>query len=81
MGGDAASFFGGREPRDICVDSTLNEIPELRSRTVYSASISVRESDVGGRWTGERGFIHDLVARKLRGDFKGYEYYLAGPPR
>jgi toluene monooxygenase electron transfer component len=26
------------------------------------------------------GFVHDLAARKLAGDFKNYEYDLAGPP-
>ena len=73
-------FFGGREPRDICGEATLNEIPELQSRTSYHASISVPEGDVVGQWTGERGFVHELVAGKLGGDFKSYEYYLAGPP-
>lgn len=73
-------FFGGREPRDICGEASLNDIAELRSRTFYHASISAPESDVEGEWIGERGFVHDLVAKKLAGDFKEYEYYLAGPP-
>ncbi len=73
-------FFGGREPRDICGEAALREIPELESRKSYYASISVPESDVDGGWTGERGFVHELLSKKLEGDFKSYEYYLAGPP-
>jgi len=73
-------FFGGREPGDICGEAALHEIPGLRSRAVYHSSVSAPESDMDGRWTGERGFVHELVVRNLGGDFKSYEYYLAGPP-
>jgi toluene monooxygenase electron transfer component len=72
-------FFGGREPRDICGESRLSEIPELRSRSAYYASISAPDGNPHGEWTGERGFVHELVSLKLAGDFKNYEYYLAGP--
>jgi toluene monooxygenase electron transfer component len=73
-------FFGGRESRDICGQPILDAIPELRSRIFYHASTSVPESNADNQWRGASGLVHELVARKLAGDFKGYEYYLAGPP-
>jgi toluene monooxygenase electron transfer component len=73
-------FFGGREPRDISGEEMLNDIPELDARTSYRASVSEPARDVDRQWTGERGFIHELAARSIAGDWRTYEYYLAGPP-
>jgi NAD(P)H-flavin reductase len=63
-------FFGGREPRDILWEALFNRIPELGSRVVNHASISVPGNDSDRGWTGARGLIHDLVAGNLAGRFQ-----------
>jgi toluene monooxygenase electron transfer component len=34
----------------------------------------------GTGWTGDVGFVHEFIARKLVAPLDSYEYYLAGPP-
>ena len=32
------------------------------------------------KWTGDFGFVHELVEKKLGDEIKNYEFYFAGPP-
>ncbi len=72
-------FFGGREPRDICGEEFLAELPAFAERMSYHAAIS--EPSVSAQaWTGHRGFVHELVAETLADPLSDYEFYFAGPP-
>jgi toluene monooxygenase electron transfer component len=78
MTGRAVSFFyGGRTAVDIPTFSQWLIRPE--SVECYPA-VSTPEKDDQSDWHGERGFVHELVSRKLTGDLCDREYYLAGPP-
>jgi len=72
-------FFGGRRPADLCGQLELAELSGGPGALVtYHCSIS--DPDVGSGWSGERGFIHELVQRQLGGQLSNRECYLAGPP-
>ncbi|MFP6778080.1 MAG: FAD-binding oxidoreductase [Alphaproteobacteria bacterium] len=72
-------FFGGREPRDICGEEFLAELPAFAERMSYYAAISEPTVSVEA-WTGSRGFVHELAAQTLDGDLADFEFYFAGPP-
>ncbi|MDA0231028.1 MAG: FAD-binding oxidoreductase [Proteobacteria bacterium] len=72
-------FFGGREPRDICGEKILRDLPAFADRMSYHAAIS--EPSVSAEvWSGPRGFVHELAAQSLEGELADYEFYFAGPP-
>jgi toluene monooxygenase electron transfer component len=72
-------FYGGREPRDICGEEMLRDLPGFGARLSYHAAIS--ESSVAAAdWPGPRGFVHELAAETLAGELAEYEFYFAGPP-
>ena len=72
-------FYGGRQPRDICGEDMLRELPEFSERISYHASISEPGGDAQA-WNGATGFVHELVAQTLSGALLDYEFYFAGPP-
>ncbi|MNW14647.1 Toluene-4-monooxygenase electron transfer component [compost metagenome] len=43
-------------------------------------ALSVPELADAGGWSGERGFVHELLGRRMAGAWLDHEYYLAGPP-
>ena len=72
-------FYGGRSPADLCVPAMLERDPAMRGRIDCITAIS----DPGfSDWTGERGFIHEVVRRRLeqQGDPAANDYYFCGPP-
>lgn len=71
-------FYGGREPRDIFPLNLLELIADS-ARVEFVPAISCDDS-LAGDWSGERGFIHHCVERRLASQFQGSEFYLAGPP-
>lgn len=73
-------FYGGRGPADICVPELLEADPALKGRVELFAAISDGEAPGAAEWSGERGFIHELVRRHLGESFAQYEYYFCGPP-
>jgi len=73
-------FYGGRAPRDICGDAMLAELPGWGDRIRFYPAISMPELDVDGRWRGETGFVHEVVARTLGANLVHHEIYFAGPP-
>lgn len=68
-------FYGGRSPRDMCDAQLLADDPTLAQRVQYTSAIST----VDDNWQGEKGFIHDVVARALGSRLKDFEIYLSGP--
>lgn len=73
-------FYGGRRPDDLCAPSMIERDPEMRGRVECVTAIS--DAAFGGDWNGERGFIHDVVRRRLggQGDPADNDYYFCGPP-
>lgn len=74
-------FYGGRRPSDLCAPSMIDRDPVLRGRVECVTAISDPTFD--GEWNGERGFIHDIVKRRLSGDpadLANSDYYFCGPP-
>ena len=70
-------FYGGRGPDDLPVfDEWLLDAAKVRVRCAVSAP----ELADAAAWTGERGFVHELVGRTLSADLAAHRYYLAGPP-
>lgn len=70
-------FYGGRTPSDIPdFDLWLHDTSRVRTH----AAVSALPSDERRSWTGEQGFIHEVLGRTLTGDLAANEYYLAGPP-
>ena len=72
-------FFGGREPRDICGEELLRELPAFAERMSYYAAIS-EPTVAPDAWEGPRGFVHELAAQTLQDPLADYEFYFAGPP-
>lgn len=71
-------FYGGRACDDIVQPATFADIAaECGGRLSFRVAAS--ESD-DKTWTGERGFIHDLVDRSFGPDLRNFEIYVAGPP-
>ena len=73
-------FYGGRTPADLCVPAMIDRDPEMIGRVECVTAIS--DGTYSGEWNGERGFIHDVVRRRLEreGDPAGNDYYFCGPP-
>ncbi|WP_321390627.1 2Fe-2S iron-sulfur cluster-binding protein [Emcibacter sp.] len=73
-------FYGGRGPQDICVSDIIAADPLLSERVELHTAISDDEAPGARDWTGERGFVHELVKNTLGEDIKGFDYYFCGPP-
>jgi toluene monooxygenase electron transfer component len=72
-------FFGGRSPADLCGQSELAELSGgPGAHVTYHCSVSDPNAGLG--WRGERGFIHELVQRRIGGQLADRECYFAGPP-
>jgi len=73
-------FYGGRRPADLCVPALIERDPAMRGRVDCITAIS--DSTYTDVWEGERGFIHDVVRRRLdaQGDPSAHDYYFCGPP-
>ncbi|NMG55528.1 2Fe-2S iron-sulfur cluster-binding protein [Aromatoleum aromaticum] len=73
---DTFVFYGGRGPADI--PDVLGMLDPNDKRTRFFPAVSMPELTHG--WTGDVGFIHEFLPRKLDRPLDEYEYYLAGPP-
>lgn len=73
-------YYGGRRPADLCVPGVIERDPSMRGRIACVTAIS----DVACQdaWDGERGFIHEVVRRRLeaQGNPSTNDYYFCGPP-
>ena len=70
-------FYGGRGPADMPDLPAWLATPE---RVLLRSAVSVGELADAAQWTGERGYVHELVGRCLGDGLTAHEYYLAGPP-
>jgi toluene monooxygenase electron transfer component len=70
-------FYGGRGPADL---PAFGEWLHRETRVQVKAAVSSTELADAAGWTGERGFVHELVVRTLGTDLAAHRYYLAGPP-
>lgn len=83
-GGDRARrlslYYGGRRPADLCVPAVIERDEAMRHRVDCVTAIS--DSTYDGAWKGERGFIHEVVRRRLEalGNPEANDYYFCGPP-
>jgi toluene monooxygenase electron transfer component len=73
-------FYGGRGPHDICVPDILAADALLRERVVLHAAISDDNAPGASEWSGERGFVHELVRKSLGERIPEFDYYFCGPP-
>lgn len=81
LGGCHVSLFhGGRGPADMCAGALLDAEPALRGRVALHAAISDDSAPGAAAWTGERGFIHELVRKELGEAMGSQEFYFCGPP-
>lgn len=73
-------FYGGRKPSDLCAPAMIERDPEMVGRVECVTAIS--DVTYGGDWNGERGFIHEVVRRRLEheGHPADNDYYFCGPP-
>lgn len=72
-------FYGARTPADACVEQLLEQDPLLSARVHRVTAISDQGPDL---WTGERGFIHEIVGRWFAQghDPMAHDFYFCGPP-
>ncbi|NMM28285.1 MAG: 2Fe-2S iron-sulfur cluster binding domain-containing protein [Glaciimonas sp.] len=73
-------FYGGRTPSDICGETFLRELPGYGDRIHFHPVVSLPHGDSGAHWSGETGFVHELVRRVFGDSLPGFEFYFAGPP-
>ncbi len=76
-GRDIALFYGGRGPADV---PTFGDWLTRPGRVRAEVALSVPELADACGWSGERGFVHELLSRRMAGAWADHEYYLAGPP-
>ncbi|MDI1246030.1 MAG: 2Fe-2S iron-sulfur cluster-binding protein [Rhodoferax sp.] len=73
-------FYGGRTPRDICGESFLRELPGYGDRIHFHPVVSLPGGVSDAHWSGETGFVHELVRRDFGDALPSFEFYFAGPP-
>lgn len=73
-------FYGGRTPRDLCGEDFLRELDPEGKRIFYHPVVSDAYSVEQHGWTGDIGFVHEWVPRKLGDELGAFEFYFAGPP-
>ncbi|MGH8434350.1 MAG: 2Fe-2S iron-sulfur cluster-binding protein [Pseudomonas sp.] len=73
-------FYGARTPRDLCGETFLRDLPEFGERIHYHPVVSLPGEDPQAEWSGETGFVHELVKRVLGEKMPEFEFYFAGPP-
>ena len=73
-------FYGARTQDDLFLLDEFARLEEELSDFRFIPALSHAEDDAG--WEGDRGFVHDVVARHLRDeDFDGeMDAYACGPP-
>ncbi len=73
-------FYGGRSYRDVGVESQISNLPEFGQQIFFHPVVSDMSEDNLKNWSGEFGFVHESVEKKLGEGIKEYEFYFAGPP-
>ena len=73
-------FYGGRTPSDICGESFLRMLRGYDERIHFYPVVSLPGEASGFQWSGETGFVHDVVRRVFGDTLSNFEFYFAGPP-
>jgi len=73
-------FYGGREPRDICGETMLQQLPEFNQQLHFVPSVSGAGLDATNAWQGRTGFIHEVMHGFEGLDYANSDFYIAGPP-
>ncbi|MGD9536125.1 MAG: 2Fe-2S iron-sulfur cluster-binding protein [Alphaproteobacteria bacterium] len=73
-------FYGGRTPEDLCAEAEIRSLPGYGERIACVSAVSDLEAAALGGFTGETGFIHEVVERALGDALKDHEIYFSGPP-
>jgi toluene monooxygenase electron transfer component len=73
-------FYGARTPRDVCGEALLRDLPGFGSALQFHPVVSDAASADAAGWQGERGFVHQALARVLGEPLAQHEFYFAGPP-
>jgi toluene monooxygenase electron transfer component len=74
-------FYGGRGPADIPdFDRQLTAPERVLLHTSVSGPPATLDAAAPDGWAGERGFVHELLQRRLTRPPQDCEFYLAGPP-
>ncbi|WP_375211010.1 2Fe-2S iron-sulfur cluster-binding protein [Hyphococcus sp.] len=73
-------FYGGKSPRDMCVRSLFDTEKILAKRIRLVEAVSDKAEPKSVSWTGEQGFVHEVVAKFIENSATEFEYYFCGPP-
>ena len=71
-------FIGVRTPADIFATASLQELIEAAGGAVR-VTWAISEAGEFADWKGERGYVHEVVARSA-GDLSARQVYMGGPP-
>ena len=55
-------------------------LPDFGERIHFHPVVSLPDDDAGAAWSGETGYVHELVRRTFGDAMAGHEFYFAGPP-
>lgn len=73
-------FYGAASPSDICTPSLLKSEAGLFERVINFNAVSDSRAAKAEGWTGDVGFIHELLKNKLAKTLTEHEFYICGPP-
>ncbi|MCK9283838.1 MAG: FAD-binding oxidoreductase [Rhodocyclaceae bacterium] len=71
-------LYGGRGPGDIPDIAAMLSVSGVEAG--IHPVVSMPELAPVAAWSGDVGFVHEFVPKKLGQPLTAYEYYLAGPP-
>jgi len=74
---DIVFYYGARTKRDLCFEDELRGLERTLPRFRYVPALS--EEDGSGGWTGETGFVTDVLKRR-EDSLTGAHAYVCGPP-
>ncbi len=72
----AVFYYGARRRHDLCFEAELRELEEKLPDFLYVPALSEPGDD---DWTGETGFVTDVL-RRAGVDLTGADAYVCGPP-
>lgn len=70
-------YYGARTAEDICGRTELEEMSSADGTTM---KYRVALSNPTAKWSGQTGFIHELVENEIGPKLANCEFYFAGPP-
>ncbi|MGB1428644.1 MAG: 2Fe-2S iron-sulfur cluster-binding protein [Cycloclasticus sp.] len=73
-------FYGGRTPKDICPPALIEADADLKARVKNFNAVSDVDAAEAEGWTGDVGFIHELLGKTLGDKLPEHEFYFCGPP-